>query len=534
MKRRMIALLLAISLLLSGCGKMDLNTLRSGLTGKAAVVPFESMEYTRPDVAEVEQTYAVLCEAARGTDVDALIDAIYTFYDAYDWFYTCYCLADIHYCADMRDIYWEKEYSYCVENSPQVDALLEDMNYVLAQSPCREELESEEYFGAGYFDGYEGENLWDDAFSALLTREAELIGDYNDLYEASLQWEPGTKEYYDAWADDMAQVLVDLIEVRQEIAAYLGYEDYTRFANDFYYYRDYTPEDVETYLLSIRQELVEIYTEVFHSGAWDEAYVFCSEEENFDFLKQMASNMGGTIRQAFQLMEEGNLYDISYGENKYPVSFEVYLTSYYEPYIFLSPDLTQYDKLAFAHEFGHFCNEYACYGSYAGVDVLEFYSLGMEYLAICYGEDTEKLTKLKMADSLSLFVEQAAFADFEQQMYGLTGEDLSVEGLYALYEETALDYGFDIVGYDRREFVDITHFFTNPMYIISYVVSNDAALQLYQLEQAEPGAGLALMEEMLDCQESWFLAFLQEAGLESPFAPGRMKQVKETFEAVFG
>ena len=139
-----------------------------------------------------------------------------------------------------------------------------------------------------------------------------------------------------------------------------------------------------------------------------------------------------------------------------------------------------------------------------------------------------------MADSLSLFVEQAAFADFEQQMYGLTGEDLSVEGLYALYEETVLDYGFDIVGYDRREFVDITHFFTNPMYIISYVVSNDAALQLYQLEQAETGAGLALMEKMLDCQESWFLAFLQEAGLESPFAPGRMKQVKETFEAVFG
>ena len=44
MKRRMIALLLAISLLLSGCGKMDLNSLRSGLTGKAAVVPFESME----------------------------------------------------------------------------------------------------------------------------------------------------------------------------------------------------------------------------------------------------------------------------------------------------------------------------------------------------------------------------------------------------------------------------------------------------------------------------------------------------------
>lgn len=538
MKQRFLALLLAISLLLSGCGMVDFEgyfgALGSAMTGETAVVPFESMTYARPDVAEVERTYDALCQAVQGEDEEAVIDAIYTFYDAYDWFYTCYSLANIHYCADMTDIYWEKEYGYCVENSPQVDALLEDMNYVLAKSPCREELENEEYFGAGYFDSYEGENLWDDAFSAMLTREAELTGQYNDFYEASLTMEPGSQEYYDAWADEMAQVLVELIKVRQEMAAYLGYEDYTQFANAFYYYRDYAPEDVERYLQDIREELVEIYTEVFHSDAWDEAYEFCSEEENFAFLKQIAKNMGGTIWEAFRLMEDGNLYDISYGENKYPVSFEVYLTSYYEPYIFLNPSLMQYDKLAFAHEFGHFCNEYACYGSYAGVDVLEFYSLGMEYLAICYGEDTESLMKLKMADSLSLFVEQAAFASFEQQMYGLTGEALSVEGLYSLYEEVALSYGFDAVGYDRREFVDITHFFTNPMYIISYVVSNDAAMQLYQLEQAEPGKGLGLMEEILDSQESWFLAFLEEAGLESPFAPGRIEQVKTTFEAVFG
>ena len=270
------------------------------------------------------------------------------------------------------------------------------------------------------------------------------------------------------------------------------------------------------------------------SGIWEESAAYCSEEENLAFLKQAAKNMGGTIWEAFQLMEAGTLYDISYGENKYPSSFEVYLTSYYQPFVFLYPQQTQYDKLAFAHEFGHFCNDYACYGSYAGVDVLEFYSLGMEYLAVCYGEETQMLSRLKLADSLALFVEQAAFASFEQQMYGLTGEDLSAEGLYALYEDVALAYGFDSVGYDRREFVDITHFYTNPMYIISYVVSNDAAMQLYQMEQRESGAGLALMEEVLDSQESWFLAFLEEAGLESPFAAGRLQEVRQTFETVFG
>ena len=212
----------------------------------------------------------------------------------------------------------------------------------------------------------------------------------------------------------------------------------------------------------------------------------------------------------------------------------MYLTWYAEPYIFLYPDGTQYDKLAFAHEFGHFCNDYICYGSYAGVDVAEFYSMGMEYLILCYGEDSQSLRRLKMADSLSVFVEQAAFASFEQQMYSLTGENLTVENLCALYEKIALDFGFDSLGFDRREFVDITHFYTNPLYLISYVVSNDAAMQLYRRELEEPGSGLALMERMLPSREAWFLAFLEEAGLESPFRPGRMEALAKEFETCFG
>ena len=72
------------------------------------------------------------------------------------------------------------------------------------------------------------------------------------------------------------------------------------------------------------------------------------------------------------------------------------------------------------------------------------------------------------------------------------------------------------------------------MYITSYVVSNDAALQLYQLEQEEAGQGLALYEVQLTSQEADFLAFVESAGLESPFAKGRIQAVKATFEDIFG
>lgn len=536
-KIRLIALILAVALLLTGCGMVDFGGYFKGLKSMMmgdSIIPYESMAYSRPDMTQIEQTLADACEAAAaGESVDTVMDAIYAFYDEYDWFYTNYSLADIRYSGDLTDIYWEKEYNYCVEKSAVVDAALEELYYALAKSPLREELESDQYFGEDYFDNYDGENMWDDTFTAMLEQEAQLQNRYYELSAQMLDHELGTAEYYDACADDMAQLLVELIELRQQIAAFWGYTDYVQFAGDFYYYRDYTPAEIESYLADIQQELVGLYREM-DTDVWDAAWAYSSEAKTLDYVREAAKNMGGSIWEAFDLLETAGLYDISYGENKYNSSFEVYLTSYWEPFIFMNSSLSRYDCLTLAHEFGHFCNDYVSYGSYAGTDVKEVFSQGMEYLSLCYGEDTEDLVGVKLADSLCTYVEQAAFAAFEQQMYALAGENLSVEGLYALYEEVALEYGFDSVNFDRREFVTITHFYTNPMYVISYVVSNDAAMQLYELELETSGAGLARMEENLDTQAYYFLEFLDSAGLESPFAEGRIRQVRTFFEAELG
>jgi len=536
-KTKLIALILALSLLVSGCGMVDFGgyfRAMGSLIAGESIVPYESMEYSRPDMDALQATLdAAICTAEAGNDVDAVMDAVYAFYDEYDWFYTCYSLADIRYCSDLTDIYWEKEYNYCTEKTAMVDAALEELYYALARSPVREELEGPDHFGPGFFDSYDGENLWDENFTALLEAEDALVSQYYALSTQALDHVPGTTEYYDLMADDMAALLVELIALRQEIAAYWGYEDFPAFAGDFYYSRDYSSGDMQAYLDIIAQELVPLYRNVEESD-WEASYLYSSERDMMNFLRTAANNMGGTIWDAFQLLESAGLYDIAYGENKFNSSFEVYLASYYEPFIFLNPTMTRYDHLALAHEFGHFCNDFACYGSYSGLEVTEVFSQGMEYLALCYGEDTEDLLRTKMADSLSVYVEQAAFASFEQQMYGLTGQALTVENLYALYDQVAKDFGLDYPGYDRREFVTINHYYTNPMYIISYVVSNDAAMQIYQLEQETAGAGLALMEKSLYTQQYYFQDFLQEAGLKSPFTKERILEVKEIFEGLFG
>ena len=58
-------------------------------------------------------------------------------------------------------------------------------------------------------------------------------------------------------------------------------------------------------------------------------------------------------------------------------------------------------------------------------------------------------------------------------------------------------------------------------------MSNDAAMQLHQLELAESGAGRSRYEKNLDTLEMYFLAFLEEAGLRSPF--DRVAEVRDFF-----
>ena len=525
---------LALALVLTGCTLPD--ALLRIVDPKAQVDPFAptdedlvafpDMVYQHPDIGQLEAYYDHTLAIAQTGDVQGTIDAFDEFYTAYNRFYTDIALADIYYCKDLTDTYWEEEYSYCMEVNPRVDELYENICYGLADSPIRYELEADDYFGEGFFDGYEGESLWDEGFSALLEEEAAILDRYFALSQEGLNYTMGSRSYYNAVGDELAQVLSDLVALRQEIGAYYGYESYAEFAWDFYYYRDYTPNQVAKLLPQIRRELVPLYRQL-DSTWWNGVSYSYSQQKVMDYVRTAAQNMGGMVWEAFQVMEYYQLSDTEYGVNKHNISFEVYLPSYNLPYLFVNADGTKYDCLTVTHEFGHFCNDYASYGSYAGIDVKEIFSQGMEFLSLCYTEEDRGMVKAKLADSLCVYVEQAAYADFELRIYSLPPEEISAQKLIDTYQQVMDDYGLE--SGDPRYFVTVPHFYSYPMYVISYVVSGDAAMQIYQLELADAGAGLSMLEENLDTQESYFLAFLEQAGLESPFVPGRIPSVAETF-----
>ncbi|MBE6976157.1 MAG: hypothetical protein E7439_03035 [Ruminococcaceae bacterium] len=529
------ALCLAVLFLLTGCLPWGWEKFLENQPTRPPVVAFGDMEYTRQDVdALAASQQEVLDSLADGDDAETLMEKVFAFYEEYNRYYTCYALANIYYSKDITDSYWEGEYSYCLETSARVDALLDQMLYDLAASNLVKELESEDYFGQGFFDDYQGKSIWDETFTALVEEEAMLQSKYYALSGQASEEDPYSEAFLQNYGVKMADVFVELVRVRQEMAAYAGYSDYQSFAYDFYFGRDYTPGQAMGYLEDIREELVSLYQGVDYSPVWNLMNESCTESQTYAYVRKCAKAMGGKIAEAFALMDAAELYDISESTKKYDASFETYLTEYNEPYIFVNPQGNVYDKLTFTHEFGHFCNDYASFGTSVGVDVAEIFSQGMEYLSLCYVDDKQDLTMLKMIDCLNIYVEQAAYASFEHQVYDLEGWELTRENVYALYDSVGQAYGLDTWGWNSRTFVLIPHFFISPMYVVSYVVSNDAALQLYQLEVESKGAGLKKLESNLDTMETQFLGFVDAAGLESPFKQGRIQKVRKTLEDVLG
>ena len=527
---RMVALVLVLAVLLCGCSMTALGDamdrfftmLQTGMT-----VPFEEMEYVRPELGPfrelLEETMAEIPDAK---DADVLMESVFTLYEFYYDYTTNYYLADIRYCQDVTDIYWSEEYGWCMENSSEVSAGMDQLLYALADCPLREELEVEEYFGEDFFDAYEGDSLWDETFTALMDEENALVDQYYEL-NALAGSDVYSEAYYQGYGLQIEEVFAQLIQVRQEIAAYAGYDSYPAFAYEFYFYRDYSPEQALEYMDQIRQELVPLYLEL-DSSVWAPYYESCSEKETFSYVQECAEAVGGVAKDAFALMETAGLYDITYSDNKYASSFEVYLMSYYAPFVFMCPNGSSDDKLTFTHEFGHFCNDYAAGGTVVGVDVAEVFSQGLEYLSLCYCEDTQALTRMKLADSLCTFVEQSAYASFELQAYML--EDVTVENVRGVFAQACEDYGLSQWGVDSRSYTVVPHFFISPMYVFSYVVSNDVAMQIYQQELEQEGAGLKLWEDGLYSMQTGLLGFVEETGLASPFEEGRVAQLKATFQ----
>ena len=569
--RTLLALLLC-AVLLAGCGapspRMGAGPLLVGLSGAddedGEIPRFRDMVYERPQEAldDIRRNIGKLEKALeQGTSfrtVTYLLDLCYADYYHFD---TMYCLAEIRSCLDMTDEFYAAELSWCDDAYYDLQDMMEEIYYLCGGSAMAERLEKE-YFWEGFAGEYADASLstYNDETLTLMHRESSLISAYReltasptiqfrgqeiDLYsfleEAdSLSYDAAVMAYYRQYNGDLSRIYIELVKTRKALAEALGFDSYEEMAYAYSFDRDYTPEQAGRYIEEIRQRIVPLYLEL---NPYYVDYAWLEEEELCSVIASGARAMGGDVREAFDFMSRYELYDVSLSTRKAGKSFQTYLSDYDAPFVFVNPCGDDSDILSFAHEFGHFVDSYVNYNASESIDVAEVFSQAMEYLMLEYAEGSlpearmEKLRRMKWMDTLELYVQQASFAAFEKAVYAADPEELDADYLNALSLQMAIDFGY-YDGYSREYYalswIDILHFFEQPFYVISYPVSNDIALQIWELEQQERGAGLAKYLEALPRDYDGMIATAEAVGLESPFAPGRIEKVAEDIRLNLG
>ena len=529
------------------------------------LIPFDEMPYERPELDEMRAAIDKVGEALdSGADyetVEPLLEACDELYAAFD---TMEAIAFIRSCQDMTDEFYAEEYAWLDEASADVSQLFEQLYFRCGMSDMAQELE-EKYFWPGFAEEYADDSnaFYDDEMVALLQAESNLIAEYRDTvanpivvlangseveFFSALDEYQGYAylnllfSYYDQFNPTLAGFYIDLVKNRQEQARSAGYDSYEELAFDHDFTRDYSPELAAEYLQGVKEHIVPLYREVMESGAlWTLESSPIDAKRLEEVLRCGVSDMGEDVQDAYEFMVKYRLCDLDYSPLKAEMSFQTYLTAYEVPFLFMDASGTLDDITTFSHEFGHYLDGYLNYGAEETIDLAECFSQAMELLMMTRldqelsEEELDNLYRIKMLDILNMYVQQAAFAEFEHLVYSMDPEELTEDSINQLFLRLSQDYGFCEAGFESlysKLWIDITHFFEQPFYVITYPVSHDIAMQVFQLEEAQPGEGLAKFLEMLPREYPDMLDSALNAGLESPFDPGRLEKVAETMRRI--
>ena len=545
--------------------------------GYVDMVPFDEMPYERPDVDALCAEFEALTEMAeRGEDAEAILQAYYTANDHYLHFYTMDSLAYIRYTLNTNDSYYKEEYDALELASPDVEEKLEAFNKACAHSKSRKALE-DAYFGEDYFADYEEFSRYtNEEFLALSKEEEALMAEYrsaledpqieyngkvqsfNDLmekyteittYKQFQEYLAILKAYYSKYNQSVGEIFIKLVKIRQKIAKVLDYESYADYCYDLSYGRDYTHEDGVRFLEEVRTELVPVYNQLVALEKSEDYDQFSLDTSKMTAgLQSAVKNMDqqlkdGRMEEAFNFMTAYRLYDIETAPEKFDSSFTTYLYDYESPFLTVNSQGNSGDYLTFSHEFGHFTDYYLTYDAAEDLETAETFSQAMEFLSLCYtqGIFTERqrsdLLHLNLLEVMDTFTYQGALASFEDQVYALPENQLTVKKINELYYNCCRSYGNYSEYYDfyyRQGWINVTHFFEVPYYVISYCVSADTALQIYLLEAEHKGDGLAVYCKLFDREPgAGVQSVLETAGLGNPFRKGGLKEIADFYREAF-
>ena len=519
-------------------------------------IDYAAMEYAHYDPEAFYADTDLLRELAKrgaGEAVDLLYDRLY---DEFLYIDSLSVLAMLRYDADFYDEYWTEEYAYINTVWAETrDALYSACADVL-DSPCAESFT--EHVGedtAQVFLLYEP--LTQEELDNT-DRELELIDEYNALYDSidSLTYSFRGKEWtfddlygfrgdslywsdYDAYAainDGLNRVLcetfsplyIELVGIWTQTARSAGYDSYTDYAYDSVYCRDYTPEDAQRLCDAVKPIARAYYSDLYYSGIsydYDLPRPVFDGEELIAILGEYLPRVDARLTEPWTAMTEHGLYDIApYGSGRHNGSYTTTMLFYRSPFLFVTTEDNCYDLTTVTHEFGHFSDfwfspQTNVFLQVDDLDLSEIHSNALQALFTCFygeiyddGADIAEYTNLSYL--LENIIEGCLYDEFQRRVLD-DPEELTPEKLNDIHVQLCREYGLDSDAAWDGNWVYISHNFSSPLYYISYAASAIAALEIWDMAQADFDAAADVYMNVLShgSYNEGYFEVLRECGL---------------------
>ena len=493
----------------------------------------DSLKYEKYDTSELD---SVLCELEKIVYYDGheteLISLMKSAYDGFCAAQEEYALAvigaDRCFSEENTALYIEAS-DTAVEASEKLTAIIEkvyksDYDYILGGIFGNED-ELKEYM----------ESLPSENYYALRKQELELQSKYSECYGDS---------------DACAEIYIQLVQLRNRLAAEQGYGSYAEFANKEIYDRDYSAEDIEVFSDAVIKYLRPLMSKLAAPvSALDGSDVSMTQPEAEAELAQMLSRINPELGQSYDYMLRSGLCDIDFSDKKDAAggSYTIFLSVLKVPYLYVTPNSPYEENCtdtigSVIHEFGHFSamlNDPALERmmpdelAVTSVDTCEIQSQGLELLAQRYygrlfGRQAAAERYAQILSKIAIALDGCFFNEWQTRVY--ESENITVDECNALAAELIKKY-YDLEYSPesaQKSWTSVPHNFTAPMYYISYAVSAVSALEIFSIsyDDYEKAVDIYMKLSALGVYEPYSEA-ARKCGLRSVFDQSVIKEIAD-------
>ncbi|MBP0963150.1 MAG: hypothetical protein J6Q99_02530 [Oscillospiraceae bacterium] len=326
-----------------------------------------------------------------------------------------------------------------------------------------------------------------DRLAQLLAQEDQLMKKYSQRAA-----QPGFSN--EKKGMDLAEIYLELVALRKEIAALYGYESVAEYYYRQVYARDYSPEEAAQFHANVKEYILPIYEQLCSSfdGKTD---TVVNREEIVPTLQTYLPRISGEMAGMFDDMVEREMICFAdQSPNHMNGAYTTRLQQYAQPFIYNGIGVDDHRAITYtAHEFGHYCDA-SLNGLYGAknpawiFDLAEVFSSGLEMLLYGYYDemfegDTGDEKTAQLMRFLELIILGCMYDEAQQRVFAYDGE-LTVSAVNRVFLRTAAEYHLTSMDGDYF-WTSNQHNFRYPFYYLSYAVAYSTSAELWMMARTE-------------------------------------------------